>query len=120
MSKRKLTPFRRKYLAFQKSEYRRKVKLQAIEYKGGKCSICGYNKSAWSMVFHHLDSSKKDFGIGSDGVYRPFSKIKSELDKCILICSNCHGEIHEKEALLKRDLKEKEIKENTRKYSKVA
>jgi hypothetical protein len=46
------------------------------------------------MVFHHLNTEEKDFAI-SDGNIRSFEKIKSELDKCILLCSNCHAEIHD-------------------------
>jgi hypothetical protein len=71
----------------------KQLKLQCINYKGGKCSICGYDKYFGSMEFHHLDPSKKDFGI-SDGRCYNFNKIKIELDKCILVCSNCHKEIH--------------------------
>ena len=72
-------------------------KLLAIEYKGGKCVGCGYNKSIWALDFHHLDPSKKDFSMG--GGYKPFERIKEELDKCILVCKNCHAEIHEKNFL---------------------
>lgn len=71
----------------------RKAKLKAIEYKGGKCCICGYDKCARSLTFHHLDPTKKDFGIS--GSTKSFEKLKPELDKCILVCANCHGEIHE-------------------------
>lgn len=70
-----------------------KTKLKAIEYKGGKCQICGYNKCVRSLQFHHLDPNEKDFGIS--GGTKSFEKLKPELDKCILVCANCHGEIHD-------------------------
>lgn len=73
---------------------RDKVKLMAIEYKGRKCCKCGYNKCVEALEFHHLDPTQKDFGIASKGYTRSWSKIKAELDKCILVCSNCHREIH--------------------------
>lgn len=75
---------------------RDKVKEMAIEYKGGKCSICGYNKCIGALEFHHLDPSKKDFGISAKGYTRSWEKVKEELDKCIMVCSNCHREIHNK------------------------
>lgn len=49
-------------LESQKSYYKQ-VKLKAIEYKGGKCQICGYNKCTGALEFHHLDPTKKDFNI---------------------------------------------------------
>lgn len=70
------------------------LKLKAIEYKGGCCCICGYKKYAGALEFHHLDSSKKNFEISSKGYTRSWDKVKDELDKCILVCSNCHKEIH--------------------------
>jgi len=71
-----------------------KIKERAVEYKGGKCEICGYNKCMRSLDFHHLDPHEKEFGIGSRGS-RSWKRVKKEVDKCILVCSNCHGEIHE-------------------------
>lgn len=73
---------------------RNKVKEIAVEYKGGKCSVCGYDRCADALEFHHLDPSQKDFGISSKGYTRSWDKVKEELDKCILVCSNCHREIH--------------------------
>lgn len=70
-----------------------KTKLKAVEYKGGKCIVCGYNKSIRALQFHHLDPSQKDFGIS--GSTKSFEKLKSELDKCVLLCSNCHAEVHD-------------------------
>lgn len=114
MSKRKLTEFRRKYLRFRTSEKRREVKLQCILYKGGKCENCGYDKCPAALVFHHLDSNQKDFGISSNGVSRSFDKCKSELDKCILLCQNCHCELHHQEFEKERLLKLEEINSEKR------
>jgi hypothetical protein len=73
---------------------RREIKLKAIEYKGGKCEHCGYNKCPSVFDFHHLDPNKKDFAISSNGHSRSWDRVKKELDKCILLCSNCHRELH--------------------------
>lgn len=73
---------------------REKTKQLAIEYKGGKCQCCGYDKYQGALEFHHLDSNEKDFGIAEKGYTRSFEKVKKELDKCVLVCSNCHKEIH--------------------------
>ena len=55
---------------------------------------CGYNKCHASLVFHHLEPEKKSFGIG-DRKFAPFEELLKEADKTILVCSNCHGEVHE-------------------------
>ena len=68
-------------------EYRRKQKALSIEYKGGKCIDCGYNKHPAAMCFHHVD--KKYFEI-ADLIKNGFKKAKVELDKCVLLCHNCH------------------------------
>lgn len=69
------------------------MKEKAVDYKGGKCSCCGYDKYIGSLEFHHLNSNEKDFTI-SFLLNRKWEIIKEELDKCILVCSNCHREIH--------------------------
>jgi hypothetical protein len=73
---------------------RDKLKELAIEYKNGKCEKCGYNKCSKALEFHHVDPTKKEFGIGNKGYTRSWEKIKQELDKCIMVCANCHREIH--------------------------
>jgi len=84
-----------------RSEYvqkrRDKIKLMAIEYKGGKCEICGYNKCVDALEFHHLNPEEKDFGISEKGYTRSFDEVKQELDKCIMVCANCHRELHSQE-----------------------
>lgn len=117
MSSTKLTEFRRKYLRFAIAEKRRKLKLQAIEYKGGSCTNCGYNKCPAAMVFHHLIPGEKEFGIGNGNI-KSFERIKPELDKCILLCGNCHNELHYAEDQLLVEAKRKEIDEEKRKYKK--
>lgn len=73
------------------SNTRRNLKKIAVEIMGGKCHLCGFKKSIWAFDFHHLDSNQKDSGISN---IKSISKLKEELKKCILICSNCHMEIH--------------------------
>lgn len=83
-----------------KSEYvkkwRRKCKERIVEAMGGACCICGYNRSNSALALHHLDPSKKDLALGGIRA-NPISwdKIVEELRKCILVCHNCHTEIHE-------------------------
>lgn len=73
--------------------WRKRTKLRAIEYLGGRCQICGYGKSTRALVFHHKNPSEKDFSISR--VSKSWSTIQAELDKCILLCANCHAEAHE-------------------------
>lgn len=73
---------------------RHKIKRDAVEYMGGKCSRCGYSKCIRALEFHHVDDNK-EFGIGANGYTKSWKKIKEELDKCILVCSNCHKEIED-------------------------
>lgn len=74
--------------------FRKKNKERSVEYKGGKCVKCGYDKCIRALEFHHLNPLEKDFGP-SQNMNMSWNKIKIELDKCILVCSNCHREIHE-------------------------
>lgn len=74
---------------------RRAIKKMLIEYKGGKCEKCGYNKCYRALEFHHLNSEEKDFGL-STNLTKSISALKEEVDKCILLCSNCHAEEHQR------------------------
>lgn len=77
------------------SKRRRKLKQMAVEYKGGVCEKCSYNKSIWALDFHHKDPTQKDFGIAKSGHTKSWERIKKEIDKCFLLCKNCHCEVHE-------------------------
>lgn len=68
-------------------------KLKAIEYKGGCCKQCGYNKNPAALSFHHVNPAEKDPNFAKMKFWS-FENIKKELDKCVLVCMNCHAEIH--------------------------
>lgn len=66
----------------------------SLEYKGSKCERCGYNRCMEALEFHHIDPTKKDFNVSSRGHTRSWKRVKEELDKCVLLCANCHRELH--------------------------
>lgn len=73
---------------------RSKLKQKVIKYKGGKCSKCGYAENASALEFHHVDPNTKEFSISTNALGKPWEEIVTELDKCILLCANCHREVH--------------------------
>ena len=77
-------------------DFRERRKKELIEYKGGKCIKCGYNRCIAALEFHHRDPAQKDFTIGNNKANRSktLEAIKKEVDKCDLLCSNCHREVH--------------------------
>jgi DNA-binding CsgD family transcriptional regulator len=76
-------------------DWRKRAKIKLVEYKGGCCEVCGYEKSIGALSFHHKDPEQKDFNISAKSY--AFERLKKEVDKCILVCANCHIEIHEHE-----------------------
>lgn len=74
------------------AERRRSRKREAVKYLGGKCLDCGLVDSVEVYDFHHRNPKGKDFSIGKNA--KSFEKIKAELDKCDLLCSNCHRKRH--------------------------
>jgi hypothetical protein len=71
---------------------RLEVKQKAVDYLGGKCSKCGYNKCLAALDFHHINPNDKDSDYTNWRM--SFDKLKTELDKCVLLCANCHREEH--------------------------
>jgi hypothetical protein len=72
----------------------KRKKHLAVEVFGGKCCICGYDKCIEALDFHHLNKDEKKESPSQAILRKSFEKAKIELDKCILVCSNCHREIH--------------------------
>jgi len=77
-------------------------KTLLVEYKGNRCEKCGYDKCIDSLVFHHKDENDKEYAIGDiklriTTLEKLTTDLKCELDKCELICANCHREEHSKD-----------------------
>lgn len=72
----------------------RELKIKAVEYLGGKCSKCNYVGVSAVFDFHHRDPLQKEFSWGSRRTSN-WDNLKKELDKCDLLCSNCHREEHD-------------------------
>lgn len=76
---------------FEAVQKRLALKERAIQHLGGKCQICGYDKCPAAFDFHHLDPDEKDFAISE---VMDWERLVVELDKCVLLCANCHREVH--------------------------
>ena len=74
-------------------DYRTRLKERAVYVMGGKCQCCGYNKVNTALEFHHLDPAQKEFSFGAN-TNKSWNTVRNELKKCILVCANCHREIH--------------------------
>jgi hypothetical protein len=72
---------------------RRRVKGILVEEAGGSCRLCGYDRCSAALVFHHLDPTIKEFGVAFAGMARSIDRLRAEVSKCILLCSNCHAEV---------------------------
>ncbi len=87
---------RRKY---KRTVIRRKQTIAVKEYintvKAGGCSLCGYSKCLSAIEFHHVGEGKR-FELSSVGS-RSVEQIKREIGKCLIVCANCHREIHANE-----------------------
>jgi predicted HNH restriction endonuclease len=80
----------------RKTKARQESKKYFVDLFGGKCQICSYNKCLTALHFHHVHKEDKKFLISDMAVRRHFDKeiIFNELKKCVLVCANCHAEIH--------------------------
>lgn len=71
---------------------RRKVKRMLVAEAGGRCTICGYDRHVAALEFHHLDPSAKEFGLAQRGAHS-IDRLREEIGKCVLLCSNRHAEV---------------------------
>jgi hypothetical protein len=66
-----------------------------IKGAGGCCAICGYHTNLAALAFHHTDPTRKDFKLDMRSLSnRRLESVLAELDGCILVCLNCHAELH--------------------------
>ena len=72
---------------------RRRVKASLVDAAGGRCVLCGYDRSPAALQFHHVDPETKAFGIADLGVARSLDAALAEARKCVLLCANCHAEV---------------------------
>jgi len=84
---------RREYLIKAVTKRRQKLKKKAVELMGGRCMVCGISRHPCVFDFHHIDPRTKSFGISGSGITRSWEAVYAELQKCIMVCANCHREI---------------------------
>ena len=70
------------------------TKSRIIYVMGGKCACCGYDKCQSALEVHHLNPEEKEFTVAQN-LNKSWDLIQQELQKGILVCANCHREIHE-------------------------
>ena len=73
--------------------FRQKLKNNLVYVHGGKCALCGYEKCFSALEFHHINSDDKDFSLGANANVST-EKALLESQKCIILCANCHREVH--------------------------
>lgn len=100
----------KKCYTWYNAEKRKRYKNILVEYKGGKCERCGYDKCISALEFHHIDEANKSFSISETTFSKSLDELKEEVDKCMLVCANCHRELHAE--------KEKEKLDNYTEYQK--
>ena len=75
------------------SQRRRKMKLLLVAEAGGRCALCGYDRCVGALHFHHVDPSSKRFHLSMQGATRSLAAARAEMEKCTLLCANCHAEV---------------------------
>lgn len=74
-------------------KHRRQKKERLVEMLGGKCVVCGYNRYAGALDFHHTNPKAKSFALSVKGLSYSWKSLVREAKKCVLVCKNCHAEI---------------------------
>ncbi len=104
---------RREYMIKAVAKRRKKIRSMAIDYLGGKCLVCGYERCSAALDFHHIDENTKSFGLSQNGMTRSWERTRKELDKCVLLCANCHREIHAEKMQLSTEMLRRKVGELT-------
>jgi transposase-like protein len=72
---------------------RKEVKRILVAEAGGRCALCGYDRSMAGLHFHHLEPAAKSFALSARGMALSLAAARAEAAKCVLLCSNCHAEV---------------------------
>lgn len=84
----------KKYLP-RMMEMRKEIKKKCVLYKGNICARCNTkNLPICCYSFHHTNPEEKSFEIGDGNILKDWERLKIELDKCIMLCFNCHQITH--------------------------
>jgi predicted HNH restriction endonuclease len=73
---------------------RQRVKTRAVAFFGGQCSGCEIVFPPSVFEFHHRDAREKEYGVATGGLGRSWTRLVNELAKCVMLCANCHREVH--------------------------
>lgn len=90
----------------------RTVKWYLVSIKGGKCENCGYDSNLSALSFHHINPETKSFEIDARScANRSINSLLEEVNKCRLLCCNCHAEIHNPDLIINEnsDFKSKDL-----------
>lgn len=77
------------------SKRRRRLKEILLVEAGGACTICGYARSKRALEFHHVEPTEKEFAVSAAGATMSIEELRAEVQKCVLLCSNCHAEVED-------------------------
>lgn len=76
------------------ARHREKKRSRLIELKGGQCAVCGYSKCREALEFHHVNPAEKSFNLTKVSLTKSWDTCVKEARKCLLLCANCHREMH--------------------------
>ena len=94
-------------------------RLRAYNDLGGKCNKCG-ETDMFKLHFHHIDPTQKEFQISKITAHVPWPIIKQEIDKCVLLCANCHTSLHSEDSRKKFELLYDKILEKSKEVENIS
>jgi len=101
----KLNSKERKELYKKNVKYRRNRLIRVKSLLGGQCSVCGYKKNWGALVMHHSNPKLKTFVVNTSTIENyKWNVIETEFKKCVLLCSNCHIELHHPQLNIPQDV----------------
>ena len=82
--------------AYKDRDAKRRAEIKQFidAYKQAGCILCG-ESTLECLDFHHTDPNEKEFNIASNRL-KDLERVKAEIEKCVVVCANCHRKIHAK------------------------